>query len=177
MNLCLELFIRLDGVRERFQNTSEEFENARKRAKRAKQVFEKVRKERYDRFMHCFEHVSTRIDEIYKVWYFSYIYKVQKGKKIYWYITTFVKVHVIYYIFNSDHLFPKIVFYTDWIIRYNCLLFDDRRWQETRVPRHFWDQRIRRSLTWMEWTITVWPQGSDSDPWTTCPEERRPWLR
>ena len=67
MNLCIELFIRLDGVRERFQNTSEEFENARKRAKRAKQVFEKVRKERYDRFMHCFEHVSTRIDEIYKV--------------------------------------------------------------------------------------------------------------
>uniref|UniRef100_K1Q630 Structural maintenance of chromosomes protein n=1 Tax=Magallana gigas TaxID=29159 RepID=K1Q630_MAGGI len=57
---------KLDGVRERFQETSEEFENARKRAKRAKQVYEKVRKERYDRFMHCFEHVSTRIDEIYK---------------------------------------------------------------------------------------------------------------
>lgn len=62
------LLSRLDGVRERFQETSEEFENARKRAKRAKQAFEKIRKERYDRFMHCFEHVSTRIDEIYKVW-------------------------------------------------------------------------------------------------------------
>ena len=57
---------KLDGVRERFQETSDEFENARKRAKKAKQAFEKVRKERYDRFMTCFEHVATRIDEIYK---------------------------------------------------------------------------------------------------------------
>ncbi|WAR26953.1 SMC1A-like protein [Mya arenaria] len=56
----------LDGVKERLMETSEEFENARKRAKKAKQAFEKVRKERYDRFMHCFEHVSNKIDEIYK---------------------------------------------------------------------------------------------------------------
>lgn len=66
LNVKMYIF-RLDGVRERFQETSEEFENARKRAKKAKQNFEKVRKERYDRFMHCFEHVATRIDEIYKV--------------------------------------------------------------------------------------------------------------
>ena len=58
---------RLDGVRERFQETSEEFENARKRAKKAKQVFERIRKERYERFMTCFEHVSNKIDDIYKV--------------------------------------------------------------------------------------------------------------
>lgn len=58
---------RLDGVRERFQETSVEFEDARKRAKKAKQNYERVRKERYDRFMNCFEHVATRIDEIYKV--------------------------------------------------------------------------------------------------------------
>ncbi|XP_041349100.1 structural maintenance of chromosomes protein 1A-like [Gigantopelta aegis] len=57
---------RLDGVKERLVLTSEEFENARKRAKRAKQVFEKIRKERYDRFMSCFDHVATRIDDIYK---------------------------------------------------------------------------------------------------------------
>lgn len=56
-------------MRERFQETSDEFENARKRAKKAKQAFERVRKERYDRFMACFEHVATRIDEIYKVLY------------------------------------------------------------------------------------------------------------
>ena len=62
-----EVCCRLDGVKERFQETSEEFENARRRAKRAKQVFEKIRKERFDRFMQCFEHVSNRIDDIYKV--------------------------------------------------------------------------------------------------------------
>lgn len=61
------MYFRLDGVKERFQETSEEFENARKRAKRAKQAFERVRKERYERFMNCFEHVSNRIDDIYKV--------------------------------------------------------------------------------------------------------------
>lgn len=57
----------MDGVKERLMETSEEFENARKRAKKAKQAFEKIRKERYDRFMHCFDHVSNKIDEIYKV--------------------------------------------------------------------------------------------------------------
>ncbi len=58
---------RLHGVKERFQETSEEFESARRRTKRAKQVYEKVRKERYERFMTCFDHVSNRIDDIYKV--------------------------------------------------------------------------------------------------------------
>lgn len=57
---------KLDGVKERLIETSEEFENARKRAKRAKQAFEKIKKERYDRFMGCFDHVSNKIDEIYK---------------------------------------------------------------------------------------------------------------
>lgn len=57
---------KLDGVRERLLETSEEFENARKRAKKAKNAYERVRKERYDRFMHCFEHVSNKIDEVYK---------------------------------------------------------------------------------------------------------------
>lgn len=54
-------------MKERFQETSEEFENARRRTKKAKQVFEKIRKERFDRFMHCFDHVANRIDDIYKV--------------------------------------------------------------------------------------------------------------
>uniref|UniRef100_A0A0B7A500 Structural maintenance of chromosomes protein n=1 Tax=Arion vulgaris TaxID=1028688 RepID=A0A0B7A500_9EUPU len=57
---------KLDGVKERFQETSEEFENARRRAKSAKTTYERIRKKRYDTFMHCFEHVSTKIDEIYK---------------------------------------------------------------------------------------------------------------
>uniref|UniRef100_A0A2C9K3R1 Structural maintenance of chromosomes protein n=1 Tax=Biomphalaria glabrata TaxID=6526 RepID=A0A2C9K3R1_BIOGL len=57
---------KLDGVKERFQETSEEFENARRRAKSAKTAFERIRKKRYDTFMHCFDHVSVKIDEIYK---------------------------------------------------------------------------------------------------------------
>jgi len=57
---------KLDGVKDRFMQTSEEFENARRRAKSAKTAFEKIKKKRYDTFMHCFEHVSTKIDELYK---------------------------------------------------------------------------------------------------------------
>ncbi|XP_022082517.1 structural maintenance of chromosomes protein 1A-like [Acanthaster planci] len=57
---------KLDGVKERFQETTDSFEAARRRAKKAKQNFEVIRKERFDRFNSCFEHVSTRIDEIYK---------------------------------------------------------------------------------------------------------------
>lgn len=43
-----------------------EFEAARKRAKKAKQAFEQMKKERFDRFNSCFESVATNIDEIYK---------------------------------------------------------------------------------------------------------------
>ncbi|XP_067127800.1 structural maintenance of chromosomes protein 1A [Centruroides vittatus] len=57
---------KLDGVKERLKETDTEFENARKRAKKAKQAFEKVKRDRYDKFMRCFDHVSNRIDEIYK---------------------------------------------------------------------------------------------------------------
>ena len=66
------LLIRLDGVKERFQETTDSFEAARRRAKKAKQNFEVIRKERFDRFNSCFEHVSTRIDEIYKVRHLFY---------------------------------------------------------------------------------------------------------
>lgn len=51
----------------RCQETADEFETARRRAKKCKQVFERVRKERFDRFMNCFDHVSNRIDDVYKV--------------------------------------------------------------------------------------------------------------
>ncbi|XP_067880258.1 structural maintenance of chromosomes protein 1A isoform X2 [Heterodontus francisci] len=57
---------KLDSVRDKFQETSEEFEAARKRAKKAKQAFEQIKKERFDRFNACFEAVATNIDEIYK---------------------------------------------------------------------------------------------------------------
>uniref|UniRef100_A0A8B9JBZ3 Structural maintenance of chromosomes protein n=1 Tax=Astyanax mexicanus TaxID=7994 RepID=A0A8B9JBZ3_ASTMX len=53
---------KLESVRDKFQETSD----ARKRAKKAKQAFEQIKKERFDRFNTCFESVATNIDEIYK---------------------------------------------------------------------------------------------------------------
>ena len=58
---------KLDLAREKLHETNEEFEKARVKAKRAKQAFERVKKERFDLFTSCFEHVSNEIDGIYKV--------------------------------------------------------------------------------------------------------------
>ncbi|XP_069688454.1 structural maintenance of chromosomes protein 1A [Periplaneta americana] len=57
---------KLDMAREKLQETNEEFETARRHARKAKQNFERVKKERHDRFMNCFEHVANEIDNIYK---------------------------------------------------------------------------------------------------------------
>eukprot|EP00794_Sanderia_malayensis_P007356 gene7356-8176_t len=57
---------KLDDVQARLKDTNTEFENLRKRARKSKMEFEAVKKERYDRFMDAFEHVSTKIDDIYK---------------------------------------------------------------------------------------------------------------
>uniref|UniRef100_A0A8C2INH4 Structural maintenance of chromosomes protein 1A n=1 Tax=Cyprinus carpio TaxID=7962 RepID=A0A8C2INH4_CYPCA len=54
---------KLESVRDKFQETSDA---ARKRAKKAKQAFEQIKKERFDRFNACFESLATNIDEIYK---------------------------------------------------------------------------------------------------------------
>merc|ERR1712001_140556 len=43
-----------------------EFDNARRKAKTAKMNFERIKQERYDLFMKCFEHISNTIDDIYK---------------------------------------------------------------------------------------------------------------
>ncbi|CAF3941920.1 unnamed protein product [Adineta steineri] len=53
-------------VKTTFELTNAEFERARNAAKRARQAFEKIKKERYDRFNSLYEHVSTCIDDIYK---------------------------------------------------------------------------------------------------------------
>lgn len=55
-------------AKEKLQETNEEFEQSRKKAKKAKTQFEKIKKERHDRFMACFEHVANEIDPIYKVY-------------------------------------------------------------------------------------------------------------
>lgn len=57
---------KLDMAREKMLETAEEFDTVRRRAKKAKQAFERVKKERLDRFMACFEHVANEIDGIYK---------------------------------------------------------------------------------------------------------------
>merc|ERR1712213_69059 len=45
---------------------NKDFDTVRRKAKQAKQNFERVKQERYDLFMACFEHVSNTIDGIYK---------------------------------------------------------------------------------------------------------------
>ena len=48
------------------EETNKEFDTVRKKAKTAKQNFERIKQERYDHFMKCFDHVSNTIDDIYK---------------------------------------------------------------------------------------------------------------
>lgn len=57
---------KLDAVTEKVQSTNEEFENARRKAKKAKAAFEKVKNERSSRFVQCCQHISDAIDGIYK---------------------------------------------------------------------------------------------------------------
>ena len=57
---------KLDEAREKLQEANKDFETVRKRAKQAKNNFERIKQERYELFMKCFEHVSNTIDGIYK---------------------------------------------------------------------------------------------------------------
>ncbi|CAJ0944758.1 unnamed protein product, partial [Mesorhabditis belari] len=57
---------RMDEVKEKEAEAGNEFENARKKAKKIRTQFEKVKTERYRRFQECFDPVSQKIDEIYK---------------------------------------------------------------------------------------------------------------
>ncbi len=62
----LKAMQKLDAVTEKIQSTNEEFENAKKKAKKAKAAFEKVKNERITRFNKCLNHISEAIDGIYK---------------------------------------------------------------------------------------------------------------
>uniref|UniRef100_A0AAR2M6U6 Structural maintenance of chromosomes protein n=1 Tax=Pygocentrus nattereri TaxID=42514 RepID=A0AAR2M6U6_PYGNA len=59
---------KLESVRDKFQETSDGKTSSGKTnpAQIAKQAFEQIKKERFDRFNTCFESVATNIDEIYK---------------------------------------------------------------------------------------------------------------
>ncbi|XP_068155784.1 LOW QUALITY PROTEIN: structural maintenance of chromosomes protein 1A [Drosophila tropicalis] len=57
---------KLNAVTEKVQSTNEQFENARRKAKKAKSAFERVKNERSSRFVQCCQHISDAIDGIYK---------------------------------------------------------------------------------------------------------------
>merc|ERR1719309_1056651 len=57
---------KLDEAREKLAEANKDFDNVRRKAKQAKMNFVRVKQERYDLFMKCFEHVSNTIDGIYK---------------------------------------------------------------------------------------------------------------
>lgn len=62
----LKAMAKLDAVTEKIQTTNEEFESAKRKAKKAKAAFEKVKNDRIARFNKCLNHISEAIDGIYK---------------------------------------------------------------------------------------------------------------
>lgn len=57
---------KLEQAQGKLQSTNEEFESLRRLSKKAKNSFEKLKKERCMRFSKCFDHVSNEIDQTYK---------------------------------------------------------------------------------------------------------------
>lgn len=57
---------RLGDVEERLKSTDQEFEEARIRAKKAKEEFAEVKQQRSDLFNKAFSHISDQIGPIYK---------------------------------------------------------------------------------------------------------------
>lgn len=62
----MKAMAKLDAVTEKIQTTNEEFETAKRKAKKAKAAFEKVKNDRIARFNKCLNHISEAIDGIYK---------------------------------------------------------------------------------------------------------------
>ena len=57
---------RLGTVQERFKATDKDFEDARKRSKKAKDDFQEVKEQRFELFSKAFSHISEQIGPIYK---------------------------------------------------------------------------------------------------------------
>lgn len=57
---------RLGVVQDRLKTTDRDFEDARKRAKRAKDDFQTVKEKRFELFSKAFSHISEQIGPIYK---------------------------------------------------------------------------------------------------------------
>uniref|UniRef100_UPI00398EEC5B structural maintenance of chromosomes protein 1B-like n=1 Tax=Pristiophorus japonicus TaxID=55135 RepID=UPI00398EEC5B len=58
---------KLQNVWDKFQESVHAFDSSRKKARICRQDFEYVKRRRYDLFNQCFEHVSVKIDQIYKM--------------------------------------------------------------------------------------------------------------
>ena len=57
---------RLEGVESRLKTTEKDFEDARQRAKKAKDEFQYVKEQRFALFNKAFSHISEQIGPIYK---------------------------------------------------------------------------------------------------------------
>ena len=57
---------RLEGVESRLKTTEKEFEDARRRAKKAKDDFQDVKDRRFELFNKAFSHISDQIGPIYR---------------------------------------------------------------------------------------------------------------
>ncbi|XP_062915740.1 structural maintenance of chromosomes protein 1B-like [Mobula hypostoma] len=58
---------KLQNVCDKFEQSVHAFDLSRKKARICRQDFEQVKRRRYNLFNHCFEHVSVKIDQIYKM--------------------------------------------------------------------------------------------------------------
>ncbi|XP_072913711.1 structural maintenance of chromosomes protein 1A-like [Hemitrygon akajei] len=58
---------KLQNVCDKFEQSVNAFDLSRKKARICRQEFEHVKRRRYNLFNHCFEHVSVKIDQIYKL--------------------------------------------------------------------------------------------------------------
>lgn len=57
---------RLEGVESRLKSTEKDFEDARKRAKNAKDDFQEIKEQRFELFNKAFSHISEQIGPIYR---------------------------------------------------------------------------------------------------------------
>lgn len=57
---------RLEAVQDRLKTTDKDFDDARRRAKRARGDFQDVKEQRFELFKKAFSHISEQIDPIYK---------------------------------------------------------------------------------------------------------------
>ena len=57
---------RLEGVESRLKTTEKEYEDARRRAKNAKDDFQDVKERRFALFSKAFSHISDQIGPIYR---------------------------------------------------------------------------------------------------------------